>query len=186
MSIITLNNVRLSFPVIWKAKGFNEGDTPKFGANFLLDKEANADQILEIKKHIKQAASDHFNGSIPKGLKFCLNDGEEKAYEGYEGCMYVSTSGQNRPSVIDRDRLPLVETDGRPYAGCYVNAAISLWVQDNKWGKKVNANLVGLQFVKDGETFGSGSAPAAEDLFADLGAATTADVAEEAGDDFLG
>ena len=181
MSIITLKNVRLSFPQIWSAKAFNEGQTPKFSANFLLDKEGNIDQIDAIKKAIKQAATVHFNGEIPKGLKTFLNDGEEKAYDGYDGAMYVSTSGKNRPTIIDRDRTPLVEEDGKPYAGCYVNAAISLWIMDNKWGKKINANLVGIQFVKDGSSFGS-AAVAAETIFDDISSEQAADAAD---DDFL-
>ena len=62
MSVITLKNVRLSFPQIWTAKAFNEGQTAKFSANFLLDKDSDKDQIADLKKAIKQAVTVHFNG----------------------------------------------------------------------------------------------------------------------------
>lgn len=181
MSVITVKNVRLSFPQIWTAKAFNEGQTAKFSANFLLDKDRDKDQIADLKKAIKQAVTVHFNGQTPKGLDVFLKDGEDKAYDGYENAMYVSASGKNRPTIIDRDRTPLVEEDGKPYAGAYVNAAISIWIMDNKWGKRVNCNLVAIQFVKDGETFGSGAVKA-DELFDDISSESAEDAAD---DDFL-
>ena len=181
MSVITLKNVRLSFPQIWTAKAFNEGQTAKFSANFLLDKDRDKDQIADLKKAIKQAVTVHFNGQTPTGLDVFLRDGEDKAYDGYENAMYVSASGKNRPTIIDRDRTPLVEEDGKPYAGAYVNAAISIWIMDNRWGKRVACNLVAIQFVKDGETFGSGAVKA-DELFDDISSESAEDAAD---DDFL-
>ena len=46
MSIIQLKNVRLSFPQIWTPKAYMEGQKAKYSANFLLDKDSQADQIL--------------------------------------------------------------------------------------------------------------------------------------------
>lgn len=181
MSIITLKNVRLSFPQIWTPKAYMEGQTAKFSANFLLDKDADKEQIDSLKKAIKQAATVAFNGEIPKGLKTCLGDGNEKAYDGYENAMFVSCSTRQRPTIIDRDRTPLVEEDEKPYAGSYVNAAISLWVQNNQFGKRVNCNLVAIQFVKDGDAFGGGGVKV-NDVFDDI---TSEQAADAADDDFL-
>jgi len=44
-----------------------------------------------------------------------------------------------------------------------------LWAQDNQFGKRVNAELLGVQFVRDGEPFGGGK-PATPEDFEDLGA----------------
>mgnify|MGYP003638878934 FL=1 len=181
MSIITLKNVRLSFPQIWTAKAFNKGQDAKFNANFLLDKDSDKDQIESLRKEIKQAATAKFNGDIPKNIKMFLGDGEDKAYDGYENAMFVSASCKNRPTIIDRDRTPLVEEDGRPFAGCYVNAAISIWIMDNDYGKRINANLVAIQFVKDGESFGSGPIKA-DNIFDDISSESAADAET---DDFL-
>lgn len=62
----------------------------------------------------------------------------------------------------------LTARDGKPYSGCYVNATLEIWPQDNKFGRRINCNLKGLQFVKDGDAFGGG-APASPDDFDDLG-----------------
>jgi hypothetical protein len=62
------------------------------------------------------------------------------------------------------------EKDGVLYAGSYVLAHISLWTQDNEYGQKINANLLGLQFLRDGDAFASGPPPSSTSEFADLGA----------------
>ena len=72
-----------------------------------------------------------------------------------------------RPLVVDADKSPLVAEDGKPYSGCYVNASVELWPQDNNYGKRVNATLMGVQFFRDGESF-SGGGVASEDDFDDV------------------
>ncbi len=181
MSIIQLKNVRLSFPQIWTPKAYMEGQKAKYSANFLLDKDSQADQIKEFKAAIKAAALESFNGDIPKGLKTCLGDGVEKAYDGYENAMFISCSTMQRPVVLDRDRSQLTEEDEKIYAGCYVNAALSLWVQNNQFGKRVNCNLNAIQFVKDGDSFGGGGVKVNE-LFDDISSEQAKDAEE---DDFL-
>ena len=78
--------------------------------------------------------------------------------------MYISARNPLKPSVVDTNRSPLVAEDGRPYAGCYVNAVLELWTQDNNYGKRVNATLMGVQFYKDGESFVGGGVADAEDF----------------------
>ena len=97
-----------------------------------------------------------------------LHDGDLKEqYEGFPGNFFVTARNKSRPLVIDRDKSPLTEADGRPYSGSYVNVILDVWAQDNSWGKRVNATLKGVQFSKDGEAF-SGSAPASIDSFDDV------------------
>jgi len=182
MSVITLKNVRLSFPQIWTAKAFNEGQDAKFSANFLLDKDRDKEQIDNLKKAIKQAVTAEWGGVTPSKLKIFLGNGADKAHDGYENTMFVSASSRNRPTIIDRDRTPLVQEDGKPYAGCYVNAAISIWVMNNGYGNRVLCNLLAMQFVKDGETFGAAAAVKADTLFDDISAESAADAET---DDFL-
>lgn len=159
MSKINIKNARLSFPSIFRKSVFNgvEGVEGKFESTFLLDKVEQADQIDAINKAIKAFLVEKFGeGKAPKGIKLtCLQDGDDKDYDGYEGKMAFKATSNRRPLVIDRDRTPLAEDDGKPYAGCYVNAIVSLWYSDHAaGGKQVLANLEGVQFFKDGEVFG--------------------------------
>jgi hypothetical protein len=51
----------------------------------------------------------------------------------------------------------IIESDNKVYAGCVVNATVRLWAQDNNYGKRINAQLRAIQFVKDGAQFGEGA-----------------------------
>jgi hypothetical protein len=82
--------------------------------------------------------------------------------------MYVSAASKTRPLVLDSNKTPLTDEDGKPYGGCYVNASIEIWAQDNQFGKRINAQLRGIQFVKDGDAFGGGGSPASADEFEEL------------------
>jgi len=158
--IIKLNTVRLSYPQLFKAKCFGSvpqpNEKPKFSAVFLLDKKAHAKEIADINKAIQFVLLEKYGPKAPKGHKLCLRDGSEKPdTDGYgEDMMFISASNEARPQVVDRDRTPLAEEDGKIFAGCYVNAVLRLWVQDNNFGKRVNASLRIVQYVKKGEPFG--------------------------------
>ncbi len=186
---IKLERVRLSFPDIWKPKAVKKEDEPKYSAAFLIEKtekekEGKWDkegQVSSFKLAVLTVAKEEWGDkakemiqkgvSHPKGGKdvilTCLHEGSDKEYDGYnESNMYISSSSPRRPMVRDRDLAVLAEEDRRPYAGCYVNAIVRLWNQKNNFGNRVNAELMGLQFVADGEPFGA--APLADDAFENL------------------
>ena len=134
-----------------------------------------------IRAAIKQIATDKWGAKAADYLqdliradRVALHDGDFKSrYAGYADHYYINASNKVRPKVVDQKAAPLNQIDGKPYGGCYVNASIELWIQDNKYGKRINASLRGVQFVKDGEPF-SGGGVAADDEFEAL---------ETAGDD---
>lgn len=163
MSKIKLQNVRLSFPSLFRKAVFS-GEETKFEGTFLLDKETQADKIAEIEKAIADLTADKLKGVKLKADKICLKDGDDIDYDGYAGHMSIKASNGKRPMVLDRDRTPLSEDDNRPYSGCYVNAVLELWAQDNQYGKRINANLLGVQFFKDGQPFGDGVSASADDF----------------------
>ena len=86
-----------------------------------------------------------------------MRDGDEVEYDGYAGCFSLKASTKKRPIVVNKDKTPLVEEDGKPYGGCYVNATVDFWVQNNAYGKRVNSTLLAVQFFKDGEPFADGA-----------------------------
>ena len=163
MAKIKLNNVRLSFPSLFRKAVFN-GEETKFEATFLLDKDTQADKIAEIDNAVQAMIAENLKGAKLKEDKICLKDGDDIDYDGYKGCMSVKASNNKRPKVLDRDKTQLTEDDNRLYAGCYVNAVIELWTQNNQWGKRINANLLGVQFFKDGEPFSDGATASDDDF----------------------
>jgi hypothetical protein len=157
---LTLENVRLSFPALWKPKGFQGGGntgTPKYSATLLLNKAEHKDQIDILRKAVSAVMMEKWPDKKNRGnIKICVREGAEKGdVEGYGAdVIFVNASNDHKIPVVDRDRTPLQEGDPRPYAGCRVNAAIRLWAQDNQFGKRINAQLLGIQFTADDEAFG--------------------------------
>jgi hypothetical protein len=177
---IKLNNVRLAFPVLFEAKTVNGEGKPAFSASFLIA--PDDPQVQVIREAIKQVAQEKWGAKADAMLKqmtasdkLALHDGDLKSnYDGFPGNLYLSARSATRPLVIDKDKTPLGPQDGKPYAGCYVNASIELWAQDNNYGKRVNASLRGVQFLRDGDAF-AGAGAASEDEFDDLTEGATAD-----------
>jgi hypothetical protein len=167
---IKLNAVRLSFPQLFEAKTVNGEGKPAFSAAFLIS--PKDPQIAMINTAITTVAAEKWGAkadailkTIRAADKTCLHSGDLKSnYDGFEGMMYISARNPLKPSVVDTNRSPLVAEDGRPYAGCYVNAVLELWTQDNNYGKRVNATLMGVQFYKDGESFVGGGVADADDF----------------------
>ena len=159
-----LDDVRLSFPNVFRRAVF-AGEETKYGATLLLDKAAHAKPIRELLAAIASKVKTDLGGVKLPADRLCLRDGDESAYDGYAGCVSLRASNNSRPLVLNRDRTPLTEDDGVIYAGCYVNAIVELWSQDNQWGKRINCNLLGVQFVRDGDPFGDGGRVASADEF---------------------
>ena len=107
-----------------------------------------------------------FADKVPKGLKItAFKDGDEKEYDGYEGMMALKAGSTKRPLVIDADKTPLVESDNKLYAGCYVNAILEFWYSDHpKGGKQILGNLLAIQFYRDGDPFSDGVTASLDDF----------------------
>lgn len=181
--ILTLKNVRLAFPDLFVPTAFEDGQEKKYGATFLIPKGSAQEQ--EVRDAIEQIAADQWKAKAKTVLasiennpnKFCFRDGDIQDYDGYAGHMSLTARNKKRPTVKDRDTSTLTADDERPYAGCYVNASVEIWAQDNQYGKGMRASLRGVQFVRDGDAFTAGTV-ARDDEFEDLG-----DLGEDAGDD---
>lgn len=171
---VKLENVRLAFPQIFEPKAFGtDGTDPAYGASFIFSKTHPAVKL--INEAIEAVAKEKWEGKANETLKqlrsadkTCLHDGDGKPdYDGFKDNFFLAARNKARPLVIDRDKSPLTQADGRPYAGCYVVATVDIWAQSNQYGKRVNATLTGIQFFKDGDAF-TGAAPASTDDFDSL------------------
>lgn len=155
--VVKLNNVRLSFPAIFtpKAMANDPKSKPTYSATFIMDKVKNAADIAKLKAAAEFAKKQQWPNKAVSPKMF-LHDGSEKAdTDGYgDGVMYVSARNPKPIFIGDQKLVPLKEEDGKPYAGCYVNAVVRVWAQDNEYGKRINAALGNIQFLRDGPAFG--------------------------------
>lgn len=198
---VILKNVRLSFPSLFKpyAQESDDGeDREVFKASFLIPKNDPEGNLKKIKAAAEQAKIKKW-GADPKQWpklkadRVCLRDGDEENWDGYAGHMYLSASSPvtRPPSVVtnrkDKDGRWIeakVGQAGAPYAGCFVNAIVRVWVQDNKYGKRINASLESVQFRSDGEAFGAAPVDP-NDKFDDDDVSDPGDFGDDGDDDSL-
>lgn len=179
---IMLNNVRIAFcQSLHKPEQVNGEGQYRRGAVLLIAKDDP--QVAALERVISEAIAAKWpdpkkrapiEAELRKKDRIALRDGDDKAdkYDGFGGCMALSANGKGGDTpeeagavlLLDQAKQPLKPASGKPYAGCYVNASVEIWVQDNQWGKRVNCTLRGVQFVRDGDAFGGG-APASSDEF---------------------
>lgn len=155
MSKIKMQNVRLSFPSLFTTGTFGGEDTGKYEATFVLDKVEHAETIKTLQDTINTMMKTELKTKLSAD-KICLKDGDDMDRPEFAGKMTIKASTKRRPLVIGRDKAPITEDDNIIYAGCFVNSIISLWCQANSYGKRINAQLDGVQFHKDGDAFGDG------------------------------
>jgi hypothetical protein len=167
-SKILLPRVRLSFPSLFRFSTFGGDSTEKYDATFILDNAEHKTVIASIQSQIAVMVKEAFKTKTLPADKICLKDGSDSGREELEGKMVIKASTKKRPMVLGKDKAPITEEDNIIYGGCYVNAVISLWPQDNQWGRRLNASLLGVQFHSDGEAFGdAGIGAEAFDAFPD-------------------
>lgn len=176
---VILKVARLAFAQIWEPKAMDAKSEPRCNCALLFDPKdaAGKAELNKVVQAMQQVATELWKDKAPEIMKslrakgdLCLHDGATKSeYDGFDGMYYVSASNKVRPVVVDQNKNPLTQADGKPYSGCYVNASLDIWAQDNKWGKRVNAKLIALQFVKDGDAFTGGESYTDTDFEAEDG-----------------
>jgi hypothetical protein len=168
--VIKLKNIRLSFPTLKEPSypvGFEGQGDPKYSASLILDPEKHADTIKAVNAEINRMIKAEWGEKPPKfkpieffgkGDHKVNKDGE--VYDGYQGMWFVDANNRKKPLLADRDNTILEGDDigRRLYGGCYVNASIDMWIQDNKFGQAIRCNLRAVRFFGDGEAFGAGGA----------------------------
>ncbi len=167
---IKLNNVRAAFCNFFEPRTVNGEGDPAYSGCFIFPPDHPAVKALQdameaLGKEKWGAKWATVKKEIETKDRTALHDGDTKSsYAGFDGNVFVSARSKARPLVIDRDKTPLTAQDGKPYAGCYVNASIELWAQDNSFGRRINASLRGVQFVKDGDPFAGGNSANVDDF----------------------
>lgn len=179
---IKLERVRVSFPHFGAKQVQKDEETGRerasWGGTAMLPKkthEAARDALNDMIQKLIAANE----VKVPSEYR-CLKDGDDSSREEYEGHWVVSFSDSNRrPSVrdefgklmIDPERMhdpdyvnrAIGAIDDKFYGGCWINVMIRPWFFNGKakdssktFPKRICAGFVGVQFVEDGEAFGSG------------------------------
>lgn len=180
-NLILLSNVRISFPHIAEPQRKQQEDgTEKasYNCEFILPPD-NPGWVLFHQAVAKMAldkwgqnANNVINLCNQDRKKRCYGQGTEKVngktfqpYDGYAGMFYITAGSTRQPQIIGPDgnqidpnnTMAVQQMARKLYGGCYVNAAVKPWLQENKHGRGVRCDLVAVQFYADGEAFGEGN-----------------------------
>jgi hypothetical protein len=175
--IVMLTNVRASFPTLLKPEASFKDGPLKFSCDFLmppdhpdLQRMYSVIQLVATDKWKEQAQA--VLSMIQTERKFrCFGRGEERInqkkmvpYDGYPGMFYVTGLSDSQPVLVQEDGTPVdarnqmaVQAEVRKiYGGCYVNACIKFFPQNNEAGRAIRCELIAIQFLSDGQPFGEG------------------------------
>jgi hypothetical protein len=181
---VKLKDVRLSFPSLFEAKDYQDNGKFRYSATFLVVPGSENDKVVQAA--IQQVAAEEFGKTAAAKLetfkgnpnKYCYVRGETKEFEGYAGMLALSSHRKQeagRPLVIDQQKNPLQPSDGKPYAGCYVNATVEIWAQGGQ-NAGIRCALLGVQFARDGDAFSGGAVASPDDFDAIEDGAAAADL----------
>ena len=152
---------RASYPHVHEPAENNFGGPPNYEIKLLVDKKSpGAAELRAAVEALHKAAG--FNRTLPAD-RICIKDGDTATNNPEDaGCLTLVAKNRKRVPVVDQKAQPLSAASGKPYAGCNVVVKCELWAQDNKFGQRINASLLGVQFAGDNEPLGGGSQPSAD------------------------
>jgi hypothetical protein len=158
---IKIENVRLSYPRLDKPYAGKGGDgntgTPAYSLTGIMLKDTHRAAKDLVKEVMDGMMAEKKVKALPTDKKF-LKDGDASGKEEYEGAFTFNCREASAPVLLDeRGKIvQAVDATRKFYAGCYANVLVRPWFQDNQYGKRINANLMVVQFVKDGPQIGEG------------------------------
>ncbi|MBV6633866.1 MAG: DUF2815 family protein [Alphaproteobacteria bacterium] len=168
---------RVSFPHLFRKPMIN-GEEGSHGAVVFFDRTtaAGKKQAAKLEKVIDAVVTNKFKGKKPPAARLFFRDGDESGRDEWSGVWCVHANNPGRPIVVADDGASVIanEEDCKIYSGCKVRAKIDIWAQDNNYGKRVNAKLLSIQFLGDGEALDAGHV-SVEDAISGFGDVTELD-----------
>lgn len=179
-----VKNARLSFPALFEPRDYQGDGNFKWQGHFLIPK--NDPQVASLNDVMLQVAKDKWGAKgkaqfdlLKEDNKLCFHDGKRKPEnEEYEGMMFISASNAKvKPDVRRRDKSKAEASDENTlfYPGAIVLGVFDIYCQDSKFGRRINASLMGVQFMEHGERFAGAAAVATDSDFEDLSEGADAD-----------
>jgi hypothetical protein len=171
---VVTGEVRLSYTHVFEPFS-NDPEKPKKFSTAILIPKSDTATINAIKKAALHAAKNGkaFGGKVPpqilKNPATTLHDGDAEAdlekNPEYAGHYYMTISSNVQPGIVDRDKMPILDTS-EVYSGCYARVAMGAFAYSNSGNKGVSFGLNHVQKLRDGENLAGMSR--AEDEFDDL------------------
>lgn len=194
---LMLKNVRIAFcqSALGDAEDYEGNKNFRHSATFIVEPGSAADKLVQeaIKTEAATLWGKKAEGMLEdmKGSKtqWCYpknkKDKTGEVYEGFEGMYALGAHRKQKdgkPLLLDSIKDPatgkaakLAGNEGRLFAGCMVNAKVSIYCQAGT-NSGVRCSLIGIQYAGPGDSFG-GAGVAKADEFEALDAPEVDDLA---------
>ncbi len=157
---VRIDGVICSYPHLDKPWKKNERDREKYSVTGLAPKETHGEVKALLVEVINNLLTSNKMGKIGAEHKFVRNgDTEDGPLKPETEGMWIIKASENpdRPPKVRDQLTKLLSPDQIAkliYPGCVINILVRPWAQNNEHGKKINANIIGVQFVRDGTRIG--------------------------------
>jgi hypothetical protein len=162
---VVTGKVRFSYAHVFTPQASQEGGQPKYSVSIIIPK-SDKETVEKINKAIEQAKEENkavWGGTVPKGLKGGLRDGdEEKDDPAYANSYFINANSSQKPGVVDADLNAILDAS-EFYSGCFGRASISFFAYNSNGSKGVGCGLNNVQKLEDGEKLG-GASSASDDF----------------------
>jgi hypothetical protein len=181
---VLLPEVRLSYAYLaqpYVGRGDNGNAKASFTAHGLF--KAGSAAHNAIREAIRKCAAAGWGAQADSVLqqlqgqdKLCLHDGNvtKGGADPYKDMLFVSSSNSRKPRCLVTRNGVNVEIGPDdpmfPYSGCWANVMVDIWPQGadgkpSQFGKRINATLTGVQFLRHDEAFSGGGRVAKAEEF---------------------
>jgi hypothetical protein len=171
---ILMENGRFSFTYVYTPYKNKDGNA-NYTTHWIFPE--NHPQKAELEALIRQTAADAWKEKADEYLKaaagqdkLCIHRGDisKPGIAEYKGMLFISASRKIEAppmTIVDENRRPITIASGKMYSGCWGDLAINLWAQNNAFGRRINAEILGVQHVRYDTKLSGGGAVAAADEF---------------------
>lgn len=171
---ILLQNGRFSFTYVYKPY-VNKDGNQNYTTHWIF--EETHPQWGELQQLIITTAQDGWKDKWQEYLaaakgqdKLCVHRGDisKPGIDVYKGKLFVSASRKvdDPPmTIVDESKRPITIASGKLYSGAWGDIAINLWAQNNSFGRRINAEILGVQHVRHDTKLSGGGAIAKADEF---------------------
>ncbi len=145
---------RLSFPHVFRPElALEEGKQPQFACGLIFDEGVD---LSVLEKMIEDCIKEQWGNKRPAGLKLPIRNGAEKPHIAGlgEGTRFITARSLRKPPVVDANKVGITD-EAVIYGGAYGKINLTPYAFDKGLSKGVALALNAVQFIRDGEPFGS-------------------------------
>jgi hypothetical protein len=160
---IELNNVRLSYPHLYKHSQYEGRSTGKYATDLILHKQKHEKEIQMIHESIERLCKKA--GVLKENLKrLCLKDGDNlidkdgnpKNKPETDNCYIISARNERQPMLVNKDaKSPIIESQNLLLGGATVKAFITLFSYGEGVNTGISAIIDCVQLADESTIFGT-------------------------------